>query len=309
MTATTLAVLRAGLEERGHVYHFHDPELIPAGLLLRVLGKRVIRDVHEDLPRQVESKHYIHPRLRRPIARAMEALEGVTGRAYSGTVTATAHIAERFPPARTAIVQNFPILGELARPSPTPLADRVPLVAYVGNLTAVRGAREMVDAIGLVRPELRACLAIGGAFEPPALQVECEAKPGWQSVDYRGWLSRDGVACLLAQARVGLVVLHPEPNYVEGQPIKLYEYMSAGIPVVASDFPLWRKVVEESGCGLLVDPLDPAAMARAIEWLLDHPAESEEMGRRGVEAVQSRFNWQNESRSLLALYERVLEAR
>jgi glycosyltransferase involved in cell wall biosynthesis len=84
--------------------------------------------------------------------------------------------------------------------------------------------------------------------------------------------------------------------------------MSAGIPVVASDFPLWRQTVEDSGCGLLVDPLDPGAIARAIEWILEHPEESQEMGRRGVQAVHSRYNWDNEARSLLGLYQRVLGA-
>lgn len=306
MTMTAWSVFRAALDEKADVYHFHDPELMPAGVALRLLGKRVVRDVHEDLPRQVESKHYIHPRLRRPVARAMEALEGLTGRVYSGTVTATSHIGTRFPAGRTAVVQNFPVLGELANVSPLPLSQRPPLVAYAGSLTAVRGAREMVDAIGLVRPQLNACLAIGGSFEPASLRAECEARPGWQKVDYRGWLTREGVGALLAEARLGLVVLHPEPNYVEGQPIKLFEYMSAGIPVVASDFPLWRSIVEDAGCGLLVDPLNPTAIAEAIEWLLDHATESQEMGQRGAEAVQTRYNWGNEARSLLGLYERIL---
>ena len=109
----------------------------------------------------------------------------------------------------------------------------------------------------------------------------------------------------LNTARVGLVTLHPAPNYLEAQPIKFFEYMAAGIPIVASDFPLWQKFIEEIGCGLLVNPLDPQSIANAIQWLLEHPKEAEAMGKRGKEAVLNQYNWSNEVKKLLALYGRL----
>ena len=102
-------------------------------------------------------------------------------------------------------------------------------------------------------------------------------------------------------------LLHPKPNYVESQPVKLYEYMTAGLPVIASDFPYWRRIVDEAGCGLLVDPKDPEAIADAIEWLWRNPEEAEEMGKRGREAVFARYNWRAEVPKLLGLYEEILQ--
>jgi glycosyltransferase involved in cell wall biosynthesis len=104
----------------------------------------------------------------------------------------------------------------------------------------------------------------------------------------------------LASSRIGIVTFLPEPNHIEAQPNKLFEYMSAGIPVIASDFPLWREIVESNYCGLCVDPEDPKSIAVAIDWLLEHPLEAEQMGKNGQRAVLERYNWDNEARTLVA---------
>jgi glycosyltransferase involved in cell wall biosynthesis len=108
---------------------------------------------------------------------------------------------------------------------------------------------------------------------------------------------------MLGQVRMGLALFHPVPNHTEAQPNKLFEYMSAGIPVIASNFPLWRRVVEDTQCGLLVDPLDLKEITEAIQWLLEHPIEAEEMGKRRQEAIRKHFNWDNEANKLLVPYE------
>jgi glycosyltransferase involved in cell wall biosynthesis len=104
------------------------------------------------------------------------------------------------------------------------------------------------------------------------------------------------------------VILHPEQNFLVSQPIKLFEYMAAGIPVIASDFPLWREIIQGSGCGVLVDPLDPKAIAAAVERLLTDPAWAEELGRRGRKAVEERFNWNTEEGTLLSFYSSLLSS-
>jgi glycosyltransferase involved in cell wall biosynthesis len=163
----------------------------------------------------------------------------------------------------------------------------------------------MVEMIAILSQPLEARLVLAGNFSPPELEEELRQMPGWHHVDFLGWQYRRGVAQLLAHARVGLALLHPCPHYLESYPVKLFEYMSAGIPVIASNFPLWREIVEGAGCGILVDPMDPKAIATAIRWLSEHPEKAKAMGKRGQESVRRRYNWHTEAKKLTMLYQEL----
>jgi glycosyltransferase involved in cell wall biosynthesis len=286
--------------------HFHDPELLLLALLLRLFGYRVVYDVHEDVPRQILAKYWLPAALRKPVAWIIESLEWLGGRLFNAIVAATPKIAARFPAHKTVVVQNFPILSELMGAESVPYAQRPPHFVYVGNITAIRGAREMVQALAEVPPQHGVRLRLAGTFAPAALQQQIQALPCGNRVDCLGWADRKNVGELLGKARGGLVVLHPTENYTDSYPLKMFEYMIAGLPVIASDFPLWREIIGDSDCALLVDPLNPLAIGGAMNWILEHPREAEAMGERGRQVVISHFNWETEKRKLLDLYAELL---
>jgi len=304
MLGTVWAVYKQALAERGDIYHFHDPELIPIGLLLRLQGKKVIYDVHEDVPTDILNKNWIPRPLRGPLAGAMRLLEGLAGHLLSGVVAVTKPIAARFPAHKTILLQNFPHPQEIAALGRPPYPARPPRLLYAGSITAVRGLFEMLTAMQLLQDH-RVRLTLIGAFAPPGLQAEVERHPGFRYVDFLGYKNRPETLELLADSRIGLAVLHPIPSFLVSQPTKLYEYMMAGIPFVASDFPLWRDSIGDAECGIFVNPKDPEAIAGAIRWLLEHPAEAEAMGQRGRRLVLERLNWGVEFTKLTALYGRL----
>jgi glycosyltransferase involved in cell wall biosynthesis len=306
MTKTVWAVYRQALQIDADLYHFHDPELIPIGILLKLKRKRVILDVHEDLPKQILTKHWIPLWARRIIAESFRLIEVISTPFFDGVVVVTSAIAQGFPQHKTELVQNFPLITELVVVNPIPYRQRPPWATFVGGITEVRGITEMLKAMELLPEGLNIKLMLAGLFRSNQLQKEAEKLPGWGHVEFLGWQSRVEVANLLAKSRLGLVLYHPVPNHVKAQPNKLFEYMSAGLPVIASDFSLWREIISEENCGLLVDPLDPAAIAEAIQYLFENPEEAEAMGTRGQQAVVNKYNWDVEAKKLVSLYNRIL---
>jgi glycosyltransferase involved in cell wall biosynthesis len=311
MTVTVFRVWQEAVRVNADFYHFHDPELMLVGLLLRARGKKVIYDVREDLPRSILSKYYLPKWLRRPLAWFAELVEIVASPAFSAIAATTPTIAKRFSShnSKTVVIHNFPFVDELVPLPGTVWSDRSCSIAHVGYVMEQRGIREMVEAMELLPPDLQARLVLAGDFdsELAELRSEIAGLQGWQRVEALGPSDRRQIAAVLRSVRAGLLVYHPVPNYIRALPTKMYEYMAAGIPVIASDFPLWREIIEEIGCGVLVDPLDPHSIARAIEFVLTHPAEASAMGRRGRDAVERLFNWETEEKKLLQLYAELSE--
>jgi glycosyltransferase involved in cell wall biosynthesis len=295
---------------RPSIFHLHDPHLIPLGMLLKLGGARVVYDVHEDYPAHARSKLVGRPVRGRLKAIMWWLLERVAARTLDGFVCASPALAQPFPAARTIVVRNLPIHRDFAiaaaQDSVLPYGERPHLVVYTGYMHEIRGFWDLVRAMELLSSELDCRARLIGAFRPPELLDQARRHPGWARMEMVPWQPPDQIARELLGARIGLILLHPLPNHDDpSRSNKLFEYMAAGIPVVASDLPQWREIVRGVGCGLMVDVRDPAAIAAAIQYLLEHPEEAEAMGERGKAAVWREFNWDGEELRLLSLYARL----
>lgn len=306
MTSTVWKVYRKALEVNAELYHFHDPELIIVGLMLKMRGKRVIYDSHEDLPREIMSKPWIKKPVRKLISVFMECIENFSVKRFDAVVAATPFIKKRFAKlgCRTVDINNYPVLNELISPKKTEKnMKRNRAVCYVGGISTVRGINEMVNAIAETED---VTLILGGNFQPEQLRGEISRLHGWSRVEFLGFLSRGQVASLFSEVMAGLVLFHPEPNHINARPNKMFEYMAAGLPVIGADFELWKLIIEGNHCGLCVDPKDTKKISESIQWIVEHPEKAAEMGENGRKAVEMKYNWELESKKLLKLYRNLL---
>jgi glycosyltransferase involved in cell wall biosynthesis len=305
--ATTRRVFDKAVALDVDIYHLHDPELIPIGLALKRRGKMVIFDSHEDVPRQLLSKSYLGPISRQVMSKSFAILERYACSRFDGIIAATPFIRDTFLQINpcTVDVNNFPMSGELA--SDGKEHNKSSEVCYVGGISAIRGIRELARAGQILRSPAKINLA--GAFSDQTVEAEVKGYEGWRNINQLGVLDRLAVREVLQRSAAGIVTFHSLPNHLDALPTKMFEYMSSGIPVIASNFPLWRDIIEGNHCGICVDPRDPCAIAAAIDYLVTNPVVASAMGRNGRKAVVEKYNWAIQAAKLTEFYGAIQNAR
>jgi glycosyltransferase involved in cell wall biosynthesis len=301
MLYTSRSAYRKALELDCSVYHFHDPEFLFYGLKLSGKGKKVVYDVHEDVPKQTLSKDYINPVLRIITAQLIKMTEKIISSKLYAVVTVTPFIAQRFKKynARTININNYPIL--LTRNSVS-YKNRNGL-CYVGSISRIRGIKELLKSLAYADTILN----LAGDFESEEFKNELMCDINWNKVNYYGSVSSVEATEIIENSKIGMVTYLPEPNHLDAQPNKMFEYMAAALPLIASDFPLWKEIVEGNNCGKCINPNDPEDVANAINYFLINQDIAEEMGKNGVKAVSDKFNWDSEKEKLLTLYSSLFE--
>ena len=304
MINTSYNVFLAALELDSDIYHLHDPELIPYGLILKLLGKKVIFDAHEDLPKQILGKPYLKGYVAKIISKLFRAFENVVSKRFDAIISATPLIEQKFSKLNPTSVNinNYPILGELLVKKSW--QEKENEVCYVGIINQIRGIKQVVKSLEHVEGVR---LNLVGKFTEESVELGVKSYSGWKKVNEFGFLNREEVKEILGRSKMGIVTFLPLPNHIDAQPNKMFEYMSAGLPIITSNFPLWREIVDGCNCGICVDPRKPEEIANAIKYLLANPKEAENMGSRGKEAVFSKYNWNSENEKLSKLYRQLLE--
>ena len=284
-----------------NIYHFHDPNLILVGAILSLCGRKCIFDSHEDIPLQILSKGYLSISQRRFFSLLAELSQLILLPLYSAIVCPTQTIAaklKRYNPNCTVIC-NYPSIAQFSECSDFAKPDTSRFI-YVGSLSKNRGVENLYRVSERLPPNVT--IDLYGKFDSDGLYEQLESTYPNNQVIYHGYIDQDLLVPSIAGSIGGIVTLLPLPNYIEALPIKMFEYMASSIPVIASDFPIWRDIVDSCNCGILVDPSDCEQILDALLYLLRHPYCSFEMGKRGHAAIHSTFNWEHEYQRLLALY-------
>ena len=307
---TLWRVLRAGLGEECDVIHCHEPDALLAALLLKaVKGRKVVYDIHEHWPSEIPfdlgvPNASVLTRVLEPLLSRGEVL---LSRFADARIAVSESVAERFRGNGTkpVIVSNYSV-AESAPPPALPAGGNRNVVYMAGNMQMFHGIRECIQAmskVAAIYPDVSLTLVGNVREDIGAIAAGTDPRP---SITMTGYLPYREMYDTLRMGSIGLLVFQPDYyNAYIGLPNKLFDYMLCGLPVVASDFPEIRKVVSDAGCGVLVDPTDPNAIAEAIVYLLEHPDAARRMGENGRKAVLERYNWGEMEKRLLAMYRAI----
>lgn len=304
MAISTLKVLYLALKEKADIYHFHDPELIPAGFIIKFLtGRKVIYDVHENYWQKILSYEWINKRYRKFVSIISDFLEKMFSKYFDYIITVDTYLQSHFKGKKVEIIANYPPLSFSAGLEITRNNAFFKLI-YVGGISEDRGIIKIIESLKYLNCENVEFEVFGDTDNPILLNFLNNT----EKVKYFGFVPWQEVSKHLANADVGLALFQPIPAYyyVEN-PVKIFEYMSVGLPIIISNFPKLKKLILDIGCGIPVDPTNPEEIAKAIEYLIEHPEEAKQMGENGRKAVLEKYNWEHEEKKLLRIYEELLD--
>ena len=312
MTGVCWQVFIAARRVKADIYHFHDPELIPVGLLLRALGARVVYDIHEHVVSEIAEKTYIPKLLRGGVAWSVRHLSGHAIRRFSGIVTAGEDITESISAlaARIATISNYPdlrVLDEVRQASAdSTTSARSPYIVFFGGVRPNNVAVNIVQSLEHIAPERELTLILGGLVHDQTRRELLEHLPGWARTEFLGHIGYTEMLGLTQGAQCALILYANEANAQNIRSNRLFESLAMGVPVIVPNFPLWQEFISTHQCGIAVDPDSPQQISSAILDLIGNPDQAKEMGRRGREAVERHWNWGCEFPKLTALYDQIL---
>lgn len=309
MTKVVWKLFRLALREKANVYHFHDPELIPVGLALKLFGKNVIYDVHEHYPNSILDKYWMVKNLRQATSKLFDLFEKVFVPFLDCVIYTTPIVGNRYKKmrVRTERIENYPLI----KLSESSKKKQKKYIIYLGVMSKTRGICELLKAFTMVvrkYPDWK--LYLVGKATPDSFAKEVNMLISnlniKENIKLISWVSYEEKEIYSSQASIGLVTFLPYANNMSCLPNKLFDYMLVGLPVVASNFLLYKEIVEGNKCGITVDPTNPKEIAKAVEYLIEHRNEAQKMGENGKKAILEKYNWEAEGRKLLDIYGKVL---
>lgn len=298
-------MFKLGLEIKADVYHAHEPDSFQVAVKLKKrTGAKAVYDSHEYYP-EAFSEHF---RTGRGFMRSMIYLyEKRLGVNADYIVTVNDLLGDKFRKynKNVEIIPNYPVLE-----GKTIVKEYMekPTFIYSGGLREDRGILKTLEAIKIAKSDSKYIFL--GDFDDESFKsrvmnyVDTELKD--KDIEFTGKVPHLKVFDYLKKSDAGFVLLQPYSwRYVNSEPIKLFEYMMSKTAVIASDFPMMRKIVKESGCGMLVDPEDPVKIADVIDYISANRDKIKTMGDSGYKSAEEKYNWKVSEKRLLSAYKHL----
>lgn len=287
------------------IYHFHDPELLQLVSKLRRHNKKVIFDAHEDTELQIMDKEWIPYFLRKMVSIAYRSYTKPVFRKCNGIITVTPAIVEKLKKYNDDVVMitNYPIIENVINDVNSDVSGHY--IFFAGGVDKQWCHDMIIQAIsGLDGIRYK----IAGPAPEEYLEY-LKTLEGWERTDYLGKIPHEEVQKFYHNAAAGMAVNNSSQAKGEGTlgNTKLFEIMAAQIPVICTDYRLWKDIVEGNQCGICIDCKSADEVREAIKQLLDDPCKAQNMGKNGRKAVETRYNWKVEEKKLIALYRELLE--
>lgn len=292
---------------KADLYHIHDPELIPCALLLKLFGKKVVMDVHENFAGDIFDKEWV--RNKKITFKIFDFVERTICKKTPVVLAESSYLKryQEFAPDIT-VIQNYvePEFFEQFI-----YKDKNPLhLYYIGIILESRCITEIMDAMYVLHqqnlPVHFHCVGRLYSRIEQAIHSHQAYSALKEYLHFYGRMNLEEGYKVSMQCGIGLCLIKPMKNSIESKPTKLFEYMACGIPIITSNFPLYVQLVDDTQTGITVNPISVQEIANAIKTLIQDSTLAEKFGHNGLIVSKEKFNWAVEHAKLLSLYARIL---
>lgn len=304
---TSRRVYVEALKLDADIYHIHDPELLPYAIKLKKRGKSVIFDSHEDFFTVAEESDYIPKILRGMVSKLVQMFLVKASSIVDAVISVTPHICEKYKKYNnnTYMITNYPVLSTAERDGQKRILSSERKVVFAGGIGYSGNHENIIKAMSKLENVKYLLIGFGEQHYLDMLKHI----DGWENVDFRGKIEYDKVKYYLEESRVGIILQNP--NITTGYNIgtlgntKIFEYMRAGLPVICTDFQLWKDIIDEYKCGIYVNPHNEEELYHAIKYLMEDFAAASEMGDNARRAIIEKYNWSTQESLLLDIYAKI----
>ena len=296
------------VEVNADIYQIHSPELISLGIALKRLGKIVIYDAHEDLPRHILEKEWIPAFMRKITSMVIEVFMNKSLAKYHEIISPHSHVVKQLRTINNnvSLITNFPIINSTVNVNLGDYLKRENIMCYTGTVYEYSNQEFILNAIVNI-PGIRYEIAgyIGDAhFKSLSLHRV------FNRVKFWGRIPWSQMRNFYDKSIIGLVIYDYKLNlgYKLGSfgTNKLFEYMEAGLPFICTDYDLWKDVIDKHNCGIYVQPNNSKQIENAINYLINNKEIAYNMGQNGKRAVIQEYNWQSEEKKYISIYNKYL---
>lgn len=282
------------------IYQVSDPELIDLIVYFRRNNKKAVFNLREYYPDMLLNKSYIPFILRRIVSGVYASLMTMYLKKYNAVFTVTDWIltalCNRHKIKNAYLLTNFPVINKEFYLSKDEYMKREDTVCYIGSIYVQSRQEIILDALAYM-PSVKYLLA--GRFDNGINYVK--SHPYWPNVEFINGFPRSEMENIMSRATISNTIRDFQGRDGSYGVIKIFESMEQGLPLLLSDVPIYRQMVEKYKCGICVDPLDSNAIAKAIKYLVENKEEAYEMGQRGREAVMREYNWQKQAEKYIGV--------
>ncbi|WP_102400023.1 glycosyltransferase [Haloimpatiens massiliensis] len=284
------------------IYHAHEPDSFQVAVKLKKhLGCKIIYDSHEYHPEGF-AEHF--PLCRGIITKIIYQYEKKMAQRADYIITVNSILVNKFKKynSNVALIPNYPVMEYLNFEKEY---NKKPTFIYVGGLREDRGIFKILEAISLINYDYKYYFV--GPFENDEFKHKVEnfidSNMKKSDVVFTGKISHMEVFKYLKKSHVGFVLLQAKNwRYVNSEPVKLFEYMMGKNAIIGSNFPMMKNIIEKWQVGLVIKPDSVEAIKEAIEIMGENISDTNNMGARGLKAVEMEYNWDKCENVLLDIY-------